>query len=225
MGFLREAWRVLSARPERVQDVISPAVPKPKLSAAERSAIAQEMVDAEAAEPDESHWDVKARVADRHGISLFDVLDEHVKISEAEDRRAYARENPAKVAKINLDSREILDLRSVASTRMRVVGSANWVTDKQRAKYGGTDYLLVREPKNKFDVNAVAVYGKGRKMGYISAAKAAALAPILDPLPFDSFQIGGTSVIENSIRLWVDVPKLPDLRNFVKTLGTAQERQ
>lgn len=54
-GFLREAWRVLSARPEHVQDVISPGVAKPKLSSAERSAVAQEMVDAEAAEPDESH--------------------------------------------------------------------------------------------------------------------------------------------------------------------------
>lgn len=180
------------------------------------------MVDAEAAEPDTSQWDVKRRIADRRGISLFDVLDEHTKISEAEDRRAYARENPVKVAEISLESREILDLRSVASTRMRVVGSANWVTNKQRAKYGGTDYLLVREPKNKFDLNAVAVYGKGRKVGYISAAKAAVLAPILDPLPFDSFQIGGTSVIENSIRLWADVPKLPDLRKFVKALRQAQ---
>ena len=108
---------------------------------------------------------------------------------------------------------------------MRIKGSANWVTDSARAKFGGAEYLLVREPENEFDTTAVAVYGKGREVGYLSSVKAAGLAPILDPLAFDAFdafdafKAGGASVFEKSIRLWVDVPNLAQLRQFLKALA------
>ena len=132
------------------------------------------------------------------------------------DRVQQRRESPVKVAKIDLEALATLDLREVPSTRMRIKGSANWVKDSARAKFGGTEYLLVREPENEFDTSAVAVYGKGRKVGYLSSVKAAGLAPILDPLGFDAFIVGGVSVFENSIRLWVDVPVLAELRRFLK---------
>ncbi|MGO4230418.1 HIRAN domain-containing protein [Arthrobacter sp. YAF34] len=112
----------------------------------------------------------------------------------------------------------ILDLRELPSNRFRIVGSGFWVTDSGRYKHGGSDYVLVREPKNKWDANAVAVYGKGRKVGYLSEAKAAALAPIFDQLPFDAYRVGGAPPADNSIRMWVDVPAVPKLRAFVKTV-------
>jgi hypothetical protein len=135
------------------------------------------------------------------------------------DRIQQRRESPVKVAKFDLEALATLDLREVPSTRMRIKGSANCVTDSARAKFGGTEYLLVREPDNEFDTSAVAVYGKGRKVGYLSSVKAAALAPILDPLAFDAFIVGGASVFENSILLWADVLNLAQLRQFVKTLA------
>ncbi|MFB8370360.1 HIRAN domain-containing protein [Pseudarthrobacter sp. NPDC055928] len=122
------------------------------------------------------------------------------------------------VKKVMLDEAglSVLDLRELASSRFRIVGSAYWVTDSGRYKHGGNDYLLVREPKNKWDANAVAVYGKGRKVGHLTEAKAAALAPILDELGFGAYRVGGTAPAPNSIRMWVDLPALPKLRAFAK---------
>lgn len=127
----------------------------------------------------------------------------------------------AGVKKVMLDEAavSILDLRELPSSRFRIVGSAYWVTDSGRYKHGGTEYLLVREPKNKWDANAVAVYGKGRKIGHLTEAKAAALAPIFDELGFGAYRVGGTAPAPNSIRMWVDLPAIPQLRAFAKTIG------
>jgi hypothetical protein len=109
----------------------------------------------------------------------------------------------------------VLDLRQIASVRARIVGTANYVSDAQRSKFGGTEYLLVREPRNRHDSNAVAIYGNGRKVGYVSASKAASIAAMLDALSFDAFKIAGTGTLGNSSRLWADLPTVPGLRAFV----------
>lgn len=213
MGFWRIVQEVLAGRTSApAQAPASPVSP----SAISRDAIAAEIVAAERASG-RSHWDVGVEIAERHGLSVFDVHDEYMKERERLDRLDEELENPVKVETFDSGGLRVLDLRELPSTRLRIKGSANWVTDLERGTFGGTEYLLVREPKNRFDKSAVAVHGKGRKVGYVSAAKAAALAPILDPLPFDAFQVSGTSVIENSIRLWVDIPKIVELRQFVKT--------
>lgn len=141
------------------------------------------------------------------------------------ERQPVSRASGVKKAVIAEDSLIILDLRELPSGRFRIVGSSYWVTDSGRYKHGGSDYLLVREPKNKWDVNAVAVYGKGRKVGHLTEAKAAAFAPILDELAFDAYRVGGAPPADNSIRMWVDLPAIPKLRAFVKGLpesGSAQ---
>jgi hypothetical protein len=126
----------------------------------------------------------------------------------------------AGVKKVMLEEEglSVLDLRELPCSRFRIVGSAYWVTDSGRYKHGGNEYLLVREPKNKWDANAVAVYGKGRKVGYLTEAKAAALAPTFDALNFDAYRVGGAAPEGNSTRMWVDIPALPRLRTFAKTL-------
>lgn len=132
-----------------------------------------------------------------------------------------AEPKPAGVKKVMLDEEglSVLDLRELPSSRFRIVGSAYWVTDSGRYKHGGNDYLLVREPKNKWDANAVAVYGKGRKVGHLTEAKAAALAPIFDELGFGAYRVGGTAPAPNSIRMWVDIPAIPKLRAFAKAVS------
>lgn len=128
-------------------------------------------------------------------------------------------EPDVQVVRLPLGELDVLDLSGVAPTkRTRIVGSFGWVTEEDRRIYGGSSYLLVREPHNQFDPQAVAVYGKGRKVGYLSSAKAAAFSQILDPLSFDAFKVGGASVSSDSIRMWVDLPTLPSLRAFVKGL-------
>ena len=217
MGFWSSVKEVLNGGPVATAKVSTPASPSPALpNSIERKAIAAEIVAAERSSG-RSHWDVGVEIAERHGISVFDVHDEYMKEDDRLDRLDYERENPVKSETVDTSSLRILDLRELSFIRMRIKGSANWVSDKERAKFGGTEYLLVREPENSHDTSAIAVHGKGRKVGYVSAAKVAALAPLLDPLPFDAFRVGGTSVIENSIRLWVDIPKIAELRQFLKT--------
>ncbi|TLM72424.1 HIRAN domain-containing protein [Pseudarthrobacter sp. NamB4] len=130
----------------------------------------------------------------------------------------------ASIKKVTLDDTKvfILDLRELPSSRFRIVGSAFWVSDAGRYKHGGNEYLLVREPKNEWDANAVAVYGKGRKIGHLSEAKAAALSPIFDELGFGAYRVSGTAPAPNSIRMWVDLPAIPKLRSFAKTVGKAE---
>jgi hypothetical protein len=127
------------------------------------------------------------------------------------------RSRGVKKALVYVDELAIIDLRSLPSKRTRIVGSANWVTDAERGQYGGTEYLFVREPSNQYDPSAVAVVAHGRKVGYLSAAKASTFANIFDPFPtrYDGYLVSGISVIENSIRLWVDVPSVPSMRAFV----------
>ena len=215
MGFWSSVREVLAVP---AAHSAAPAADRASLAATDRKAIAAEIVAAEKS-TGRSHWDVGVEVAERHGVSVFDIHDEYMAELDRADRVQQRRESPVKVAKIDLEALATLDLREVPSTRMRIKGSANWVTDSARAKFGGTEYLFVREPENEFDTSAVAVYGKGRKVGYLSSVKAAGLVPILDPLAFDAFKVGGASVFENSIRLWVDVPNLAQLRQFLKTLA------
>jgi hypothetical protein len=155
---------------------------------------------------------VERRPVQRHEGSFDDW------VTSMEAKRSSRKDSAAKVtvAEIDEDSLRVLDLREVASGRHRIVGSANYLTDDERRVHGGTSYLLVREPGNAHDGNAVAVYGRGRKVGYLSAAKAAGLAPMLDGLGFDAYRIGGTTVIENSIRLWADIPTVTAMRAYVK---------
>lgn len=216
MGFWKTVRDVLTVPPA----IAPPAPPKAaeRRTANDRRAIAAEIVAAERS-TGRSHWDVGVEISERHGLSVFDVHDEYIAEFDRQDGIEERRANPVKVMVIDPNSFAVLDLRDVPSTRTRIKGSANWVSEAERTKFGGTEYLLVREPKNESDTNAVAVYGKGRKVGYLSATKSAALAPILDPLAFDAFLVGGTALIENSIRLWVDIPALPGLRQMVKELN------
>jgi len=116
---------------------------------------------------------------------------------------------------VDLESLTQCDLRQLPNVRTRIKGSAYVISDSNRAKFGGTEYLLVREPSNKADTSAVAIYGNGHKVGYLSAAKAATFAPLLDSMSEEAFVVGGTSIAEHSIKLWVDLPTLPSIRGFV----------
>lgn len=116
---------------------------------------------------------------------------------------------------IEMTDLKIVDLAELPSLRTRIKGSAYWVTDAERRRHGGNEYLLVREPSNEHDPNAVAVYGCGRKVGYLSTAKAAALAPPLDQLGADAYRVTGAGANAQSIRLWIDLPRTPALRDFV----------
>ncbi len=147
--------------------------------------------------------------------SMADVDREYDALRYEAEQRAQR-----KVSRIDPAERRILDLTTLESVRTRIKGSFGSVTFGEREKFGGSDYLLVREPKNSHDASAVAVYGKGRRVGYVSATRAEKMAPLLDALPGDAFRIAGAGTdAERGSRLWADLPTADALRRFLKAQG------
>lgn len=136
----------------------------------------------------------------------------------AEEHRAaaYVPDEPDFIPPTTLTVADPTDLRSLDSTRMRIKGIGNYVGWNERRAVGGTEYVLVREPDNSFDPCAVAVLSNGRKVGYVSAARAKILAPLFDTVASAGYVVGGTGPSDESVQLWVDVPKADALRAFVK---------
>ncbi|WP_163631078.1 HIRAN domain-containing protein [Microbacterium sp. B35-04] len=111
-----------------------------------------------------------------------------------------------------------LDLRGLESTRMRVQGVANYVAYDERSKLISPELFLVREPGNEHDSAAIAVIGRqGRKLGYVSAARAQLLAPLLDQLAPSAFLVAGAADADGGSQYWVNLPKVDALRRFVKS--------
>jgi hypothetical protein len=122
-----------------------------------------------------------------------------------------------KTATINRSTMRVRDLTTLAAHRLRIRGSFGWLTDSQRAQFDSNEYVIVREPKNRHDPNAIAIYGRERKVGYVSAAKSALLAPLLDELDdCDGFIVKGAPTDEASIRMWINLPSVPEIRSYVK---------
>lgn len=124
--------------------------------------------------------------------------------------------SPPAMAEV-LELGDTIDLSHLESVRMRIKGVANYVGFDERAQVGATQYRLIREPGNLHDTNAVVVAAlDGRKIGYVSAARAQMIASCLDEMGAGSYLVGGASVSDTSSRLWVDVPKAEALRRFAK---------
>lgn len=139
-------------------------------------------------------------------------------VDDALDRLAEFAE--VKVKTINLQHLGVLDLSGLDSTRTRIVGTGYYLAWEERRKFGGLEYLLMREPDNEHDPKAVAVYGtRGRMVGHLSAAKAASYSPLLQQLRHDAYRVAGVGATSASGVLWVDLPRLPALRQFLKDRG------
>lgn len=61
-----------------------------------------------------------------------------------------------------------------------VVGNMYMDYPISKLRKGPVDLELHREPDNEHDKNAIAVYAKGHKVGYIAAVEARKYAPLLD---------------------------------------------
>lgn len=161
--------------------------------------------------PDEVPSEVLARAAAAEG------LDPEAVRQRIESDRAPAEPLVVRSRRVNVDELRVMDLSELESVRLRVRGSAHSVSDAERRRQGGGEYLLIREPDNEVDPTAVAVYGmRGRRVGYVSATRGAMLAPLLAELDADAFKVSGEGATKHSVVLWVDVPKADGLRRFVR---------
>jgi hypothetical protein len=112
------------------------------------------------------------------------------------------------------------DLRELASTRVRVKGTQYRVHDPERGLAGDRLYVLRREPGNRRDASAIAVYAEGRSIGYVSTVRAERMAPLLDRLGGAAL-VNGVGAETDSIRLWVDLPEEDALQRFVHSYESA----
>ena len=128
---------------------------------------------------------------------------------EEADRRSGWRE-PTRT--INFDAERVADLRPLGGKMWRAVGAFGWLSDRERRALRAGWFVLKREPQNPYDVNAVAVYLDCRKVGYLSAAKAKALSPLLAAIPADGYEVSGE--VRNRTA-YVALPTPSALRLFV----------
>ncbi len=106
------------------------------------------------------------------------------------------------------------DLRELESARARVERTHYLAHDHERSHGGDRMYVLRREPRNERDRSSVAVYARGRAVGYLSAGRAQAIAPLLDRLGGAAL-INGVGSESGSSRLWVELPVVEALEEFV----------
>jgi len=109
----------------------------------------------------------------------------------------------------------LIDLRSLPAMDLRAVGTAYCLGYEERDEYAADEYLLVREPDNPHDSDAVAVYSRGRRVGWLSAVKAEKYAPLLDVFGADAYRVGGTTR-EGKTATVILLPTLPALRAHVR---------
>jgi hypothetical protein len=105
----------------------------------------------------------------------------------------------------------VRDLRGLPSVQAGVQGTSYHVPNSA-ASYAIEEYVLVREPRNRHDANAIAVYADGRKFGYVSATKAASLAPHFDRLGITAAVVGG--LVRSRGKALMLLPKIEAMRQL-----------
>lgn len=105
-----------------------------------------------------------------------------------------------------------VDLRHLPASDFGIQGYSYYVDNKWEQM--DDVYRLVREPLNRHDANAIAVFSGPRKIGFVSASKAANYASILDAIVGDSFFVGG--VERDRGKMVLQLPQVSALREFAK---------
>jgi hypothetical protein len=94
--------------------------------------------------------------------------------------------------------------------RLTIRGESNYLPHLLRLKQRSDTWqaLLVREPRNRYDANAVAVHIEGACVGYVAREQAAELASYLDDLKRRGFCAG------LSVTLFGGTPDKPNIGVF-----------
>lgn len=110
-----------------------------------------------------------------------------------------------------LEAGEAASFRGLPTRRLRTVGSGHYLTWRERDRLQMVQAILIREPSNPVDPNAVAILrGDGRKVGYLSKARASAYCELIGAL--------GALRVECAVdgsKLWLTMPTVPALRAAV----------
>jgi len=117
---------------------------------------------------------------------------------------------------------DLPDLRDLPSRRVFVERTPYIVNDQERQGQADRLYVLRHEPRRAAARAGIAVFAKGRGVGYLSPATSVTLAPLLDA-------IGGAAVVNGvgagrgSLRLRVDVPLADAFEAYIREHAATDE--
>jgi hypothetical protein len=117
-----------------------------------------------------------------------------------------------KLVKGRVGRHAFLDLRHLPTTTCRVRGLKYYLHEERQLEYGSRGYLLVREPTNSHNKDAIAVYKRGVKVGFVAASRAASTAALLDQLEARAYRVDGRP--DGHGRILIEMPTVPALRNL-----------
>lgn len=157
--------------------------------------------------------EVIAREAEIADVDPEAVRVELARLAERdENRHLHPEARSAKVERIRESSLDSVDLTTLPGIATRIVGQFAWLADHERDKYHSDTYLLVREPDNDYSTDAIAVFGRGRKVGYVPEGRAKGLAPLLDSIAGEAFIVASGEA--RGAKHQVVLPRVPALRAF-----------
>ncbi|RRJ85603.1 hypothetical protein EG850_12745 [Gulosibacter macacae] len=115
-----------------------------------------------------------------------------------------------------LDDLQVVDLSGLDTIRQKVKGVSFYLSVNERKHAVANSFMLVRDPRNEYDSNAVGVYSpEGRQVGHVSASRAVILAPEFDRIGADAYRVSGAPPnTEGSVVPFIDLPTAPAIRAF-----------
>lgn len=110
---------------------------------------------------------------------------------------------------------DLPDLRRLPSRSVALERTHYIVNDRERHGDERRTYVLRRTRHSRHDRGGISVTSNGRGVGYLPADAAREAGPLID-------RLGGAAVVNGagtkggSMRLWIDLPELDELRQFVE---------
>ena len=142
-----------------------------------------------------TRWRVPARVSSAAGVRTLDRGKNGLKSVSYQDCQTLLEWNDNEMSLFKRKSRSVTVSVYVGSALLDVTGESHYQNNlmaiaglKTEDGYNlAIDAVLVREPENEHDENAIAVYVRAKdadvavlKVGYVARERAADLAPVLD---------------------------------------------
>jgi hypothetical protein len=107
---------------------------------------------------------------------------------------------------------------SPANMEVHVVGVTHYVDAVRAAEGGPAVFVLVPEPTNPYDSNAIAVYVNGRQIGHVPSAMSGLYGPVLKHFADQGIQLqwnGETGGWEEGVYARFDSPTEKELKKLI----------
>lgn len=109
---------------------------------------------------------------------------------------------------------DLPDLRHLPSRPVPLERTHYIVNDRERHGDERRAYVLRRAERSRRDRGGISVTSNGRGVGYLPDAEVEETGPLIDRLGGAAI-VNGAGARDGGIRLWVDLPRSDELRQYV----------